>query len=76
MGIYYQTFTAGELQSHETIEDAIAFAEANNCSTIEEIGGSWDEYEQCAFCGEWFPVTELNTQNECVRCEIAIKYHG
>lgn len=65
----------GILVAHDTLEDAIDYAEQNGIETITEIGGSWTEYEKCWFCGEWFDVNELNTNNECSRCEAAIKDH-
>lgn len=62
--------------AHETLEDAIAYADAHGCTLIAEIGGSWNEYEKCAFCGEWFDSCELNTEGDCERCEIAIRDHN
>ena len=70
-GDTYPTATA-----HDTLENAIEFAETHNITTISEIGGNWDEWEKCWFCGEWFPVSDLNTNNECFQCEQAIKSHG
>lgn len=65
----------GILVAHDTLEDAIEYAEQNGIETITEVGGNWAEYEKCWFCGEWFDVNELNTNNECSRCESAIKDH-
>jgi hypothetical protein len=70
-GEEYATLTA-----HDTLEEAIEFAEANGILTIYEIGGSWDEFEKCGFCGEWFPSNELNKEGDCFYCEQAIKSHG
>lgn len=81
MNVYYQTAhieegdTYATLTAHDTLDDAIEFAEAHGCLTICEIGGSWDEFEKCAFCGDWFTATELNTENLCWCCQVAIHYH-
>ena len=78
--IYYETYaTDGEKCSvfaFDTLEEAIEHAEQNGCKTISQIGGSYDEYEKCEFCGEWFDVDEMNIENYCERCQIAIKDHG
>lgn len=66
----------------DTLEDAIERADALKATTIYEIGGSWDEYMKCWFCGEWFPVSELNFENSttdeglCNQCKIATIQHG
>ena len=77
--IYYetvqQTKNYPEVVAHDTLKDAIKYAEEHNIKTIQEIGGSWTEYEKCWFCEEWFSTYELNTKNECSRCETAIKDH-
>ena len=65
----------GILVAHDTLEEAIEYAEKHNIKTIQEIGGSWAEYEKCWFCEEWFDVSELNTNNECSRCEASIRDH-
>lgn len=72
---YYELAHKDTLCAFDTLEEAIDFAEKNNIKTIQEIGGSWEEYEKCWFCEEWFAVSELNTNNECSRCESAIRDH-
>lgn len=62
--------------AHDTIEDAIEYADTHEVTHIYEIGGSWDEFEKCGFCGEWFPSNELNKEGDCFYCEQAIKSHG
>lgn len=78
--IYYETFdTDGEKCSvcaFDTLEEAIGHAESSGCETIQQNGGSYTEYEKCVFCGEWFDVSEMNIENYCERCQIAIKDHG
>ena len=68
--------TACFIRAHETLEDAIKWAESHNITTISEIGGCWSEYEKCEFCGDWFDTNELNTKNICERCAVAIKDHN
>ena len=70
-GDMFPTVTA-----HETIDDAIAFADAHGIDYITEIGGNWEEFGKCAFCGEWRNYWELNKAGECELCEMTIKYHG
>ena len=72
---YYEIAHEGTLNAFDSLEDAIEFAEENNITTIQEIGGCWTEFEKCWFCEEWFDVSELNTNNECSRCESAIRDH-
>ena len=78
--IYYETFASdGEKCSvfaFDTLEEAIEHAEASGCKTIQEYGGSYTEYEKCEFCGEWYDVAEMNIENYCERCQIAIQDHG
>lgn len=79
MKTYYETYIGENdpcIFAFDTLEEAIEHAEANGCKTIQEIGGSFSEYEKCEFCGEWFDVSELNIENYCERCQIAIQDHG
>lgn len=73
--VYYETSTKGEIQAHDTIEQAIEFAEQNNCEIISEIGGNYDEWQKCWFCGEWYTTSELIGTGVCARCAVAIKDH-
>ena len=62
--------------AHDTLEKAIEYAEQNGLNFVAEIGGSWDEFEKCAFCGEWYTTSELNEYGDCERCVQAMKDHG
>ena len=73
---FYETGTQGEIQAHETLEQAIKFAEENKCEIICEIGGNWEEWLKCSFCGDWFPSVELNEKSECNICEMVIRDHN
>ena len=77
---YFETFASdGEKCSvfaFDTLEEAIEHAEKNGCQTIQEYGGCYTEYEKCEFCGQWFDVAEMNIENYCERCQIAIQDHG
>lgn len=57
----------------DTFEEATEYAEQNGYTTIYS---GYDDFEKCAFCGEWFDVSEMNIENYCERCQIAIKDHG
>ena len=78
--IYYETYESdGEKCSvcaFDTLEEAIAHAEAGGHKTISRIGGDFAEFEKCEFCGEWYDVNELNIENYCERCREAIRAHG
>jgi hypothetical protein len=74
--IYYEVSGNGFIESFDTLENAIIYANENNCFLISEIGGSWLDFEKCLFCGGWFVSTELNKQGDCWRCEQAIKDHN
>lgn len=79
MKTYYETYTNENdacFHAFDTLEEAIEFAEENGCTTIQEIGGSYTEFEKCEFCGEWYDVSEMNIENYCERCQIAIQDHG
>jgi hypothetical protein len=66
----------GSCYAHDTLEEAIAHADANGITHISEIGGEWNEYTKCAFCGEWYDSSEINEYGDCYRCEIAIRDHN
>ena len=78
--IYYETYTTdGEKCSvcaFDTLEEATEHAEKNGCKTVSRIGGDFAEFEKCEFCGEWSDVSEMNIENYCERCQIAIHDHG
>lgn len=82
MEIWYETAhieTGDEFPTataHNTLEEAITFADAHEITIICEMGGNWDEFEKCEFCGEWFTSEELNEEKLCFYCEQAIKSHG
>ena len=61
--------------SHETIEEAIDFANAHNTDTICEIGGTWSDYTRCDFCKDWFSYDEIE-QDLCPACRRAIEEHN
>lgn len=71
-GATYPTITA-----HNTLEEAISFAESHNIDLISEIGGSYTDYEPCFFCGEWFPSEDLTEEIGhtllCDRCQKTIQ---
>ena len=74
---YYETIdrqaindgNAGGLIGFDTLEEAIQYAEENDIEIICEIGGAWDEFKKCWFCGEWKSTDELNNDNLCEHCE-------
>ena len=59
----------------DTLEQAIEFADANNCEIISEIGGNYDEFVKCWFCGDWIPSDEIIGTGVCDRCAVAIRDH-
>lgn len=66
-GSEFETITA-----HDTLDEAIEFAEAHNIPTIY---GYLDTFEKCWFCGEWYPICEMDNENTCKRCQMAIWSH-
>lgn len=61
----------------DTLDEAIELAEAHNVNLISEIGGNWDEWQKCWFCGEWYTTDEfLHDNDTCKRCAVAIESHG
>lgn len=81
MEIYYETahYEYGNdypvATAFDDLDEAIEFAEAHGIDTICEIGGSWDEYMKCEWCGEWFPTSELDN-GICSQCDAAIRSRG
>lgn len=58
--------------AHETFEHAAFFADNNGIWNIAEIGGHWQTFTRCHFCGEWF----TGEHNEyCERCERTLNEH-
>lgn len=73
---YYEIDDNGYLTAFDDIETAIEYADRNGCSVISEIGGNWTDFEKCWFCGEWFDVCELNKEELCKSCELALWSRG
>jgi hypothetical protein len=67
-GEEYFTTTA-----HDSLDDAISFADAHGCTYILEIGGSWNDFEKCSFCGDWFSSCEVDAEVICYHCRKAIQ---
>lgn len=66
-----------EAVAFDTFEEAEEFANANGCDLIAEIGGSWDEWKKCEFCGGWDLVYTIDNNNGiCERCELALYSRG
>lgn len=63
------------ITAHKTFEQAAAFAEIHSIVYIHEVGGNWDEFCKCAWCGEWYSTDELNN-DICNRCAAAIHSRG
>jgi hypothetical protein len=59
----------------DTLEEAIQFADENECELISQIGGNYDEFAKCWFCGDWFPLSDLIGTGVCERCAVAIRDH-
>ena len=76
MATYYEIYREGETFGFETLEKAIAFAEASGDTLICEIGGSWTEYQKCWFCEEWVDATTTNSNSLCAKCEDYLKSRG
>ena len=73
---YYEVYTYGENTRFETLEEAIEFANENDLSVIQEIGGSFTEYKKCGWCEEWVDSYELRKSWACDRCREAIGSRG
>lgn len=70
---YFTTYEDGDkiIALHETFDDALEYIEKTSAAVdrIEEIGGSWDVFKTCYFCGEWKPVQELDEDGWCDHCK-------
>ena len=53
MKIYYETTHRDPgseypaITAHDTLEDAIIFADAHGIKYIQQIEGAWDDFEKC-----------------------------
>lgn len=54
--------------AHDTLAEAIVYANINNVVFIAEIGGAWREFEKCWGCGKWMPCEEINLRGLCESC--------
>ena len=72
----YKNADTVECVEFDEWEAAEEYTNANGCGLICEIGGSWDEYEKCWFCENWYPRNELDRDGLCDRCEMAAINHG
>ena len=57
-------------------EQATEYADEHGATQIDEIGGAWDEFNKCEFCGDWFTAQELKADGVCNQCYQASKSHG
>lgn len=73
---YYEVYTFGENTQFDTLEDAIEFADKNNLTIIQEIGGSYTEFKKCEWCGDWVDSYELRNSWACDQCRMAIASRG
>jgi hypothetical protein len=65
-----------EIDAFEDIEEAIVFADENGADIIYECGGSYDTFGKCWFCEQWVPLYELDRENTCHRCQLALMSRG
>lgn len=74
---YFETYEENLTTAHDTLDEAIKYAEAHNIEIICEIGGSWGEYKKCEFCGEWDLLYEIDKNNGiCDYCRMALWSRG
>lgn len=73
---YYELYTHGENTIFDTLEDAIEFANKNDMSIIQEIGGGWTEFKRCGWCDEWVDSNELRHSWACDQCRLGIASRG
>lgn len=72
----YLLYTFGENTIFDTLEEAIEFADKNDMSTIQEIGGSYTTFKRCGWCDEWIDENELKNSWACNRCRMGIESRG
>lgn len=65
-----------EIDAFEDIEEAIVFADENGADTIYECGGSYETYGKCWFCENWVSICEMDRENTCYRCQMALMSRG
>lgn len=76
MNNQYLLYTYGEDAIFDTFEEAVEFADKNNLSVIQELGGSYTTYKKCGWCGEWVDSYELRNSWACDYCRMAIESRG
>ena len=73
---YFEVYEGDTIHAFDTLEEAEAFADEIGVDFISEIGGAFDEYIKCEFCGEWELSTSFDTSDFCERCREAIWSRG
>jgi len=51
----------------DDLDSAIEYAEKYGADLICEIGGSWDEFRKCWWCGDW--CCDVGKEGLCDHCE-------
>lgn len=59
--------------AHDDLESAIEFAEAHGIPTIY---GLYDTFEKCWFCGEWWPISDMDNDGTCTPCQMEMRSRG
>ena len=62
--VYHAPYEDDLISTHETLEEAIEFANIHSLPIIHEIGGNWADYEKCWFCEERHLKCLKNTRFE------------
>lgn len=69
---YFTTYEDDDkiIAMHDSFEDALEYIYKTSAAVerIEEIGGSWDVFKKCQFCGDWFTEYELDEAGWCEHC--------
>lgn len=71
-GICYTTYERDEkgplMVSHDTEEEARAYAEEKGLTYYERVGLSVDGFDRCAVCGRWAPSVAVDSKGVCDEC--------
>lgn len=58
-----------ELRLFEDFDEATYYAENIGIDFIAELGGNFEEFGKCKYCGDWVPCAELDAYDDiCERC--------
>lgn len=76
--VYFEISKAdsNDLYFSTDFEDAEELAQSVGFDIIDENGGNFETFKKCWFCGNFYPLGELDEDQTCDRCQMALWSRG